>query len=101
MPARKCIICRYRCAASAGGLLTKGQTSEIHHHRGKVYRWLRRDSDARREFETVMAGPHPLDATRLQLIRLYKWSREFSEAGRLGEEVLRAPPSARRGRGPR
>jgi len=68
--------------------LSARQTSEIHHHRGKVYRWLRRDADARREFETVMAGPCPLDATRLQLIRLYKWTKEFSEAARLGEEVL-------------
>lgn len=68
--------------------LSARQTSEIHHHRGKVYRWLHRDADARREFETVMAGPCPLDATRLQLIRLYKWTKEFSEAARLGEEVL-------------
>lgn len=70
--------------------LSARQTSEIHHHRGKVFRWLHRDSDARREFETVMAGPCPLDATRLQLIRLYKWTKEFSEAAHLGEEVLTA-----------
>jgi hypothetical protein len=70
--------------------LSHRQTAEIHHHRGKVYRWLHRDADARREFETVMAGPFPLDATRLQLIRLYKWTREFAAAAHLGEEVLTA-----------
>jgi hypothetical protein len=37
-----------------------------------------------------MAGPLPLDATRLQLIRLYKWTDEFTVAARLGEEVLTA-----------
>jgi hypothetical protein len=37
-----------------------------------------------------MAGPFPLDATRLQLIRLYKWTNEFSAAARLGEHVLTA-----------
>ena len=47
-------------------------------------------ADARREFETVMAGPLPLDATRLQLIRLYKRTGEFAAAARLGEEVLTA-----------
>jgi hypothetical protein len=70
--------------------LTPRQTAEIHHHRGKVYRWLHRDEDARREFETVMTGPFPLDATRLQLIRLYKWTKDFAAAARLGEEVLTA-----------
>jgi hypothetical protein len=70
--------------------LSPRQTAEIHHHRGKVYRWLHRDADARREFETVMAGPFPLDATRLQLIRLYKWTGEFPAAVQLGEEVLTA-----------
>lgn len=70
--------------------LSPRQTAEIHHHRGKVYRWLHRDADARREFETVIAGPFPLDATRLQLIRLYKWTGEFATAARLGGEVLTA-----------
>jgi len=65
------------------------QTAEIHHHLGKAYRRLHRDADARREFETVMAGSLPLHATRLQLIRLYKRSGEFA-AARLGEEVLTA-----------
>ena len=46
--------------------LSLQQTAEIHHHRGKVYRWLHRDPDALREFETVMSGPFPLHATRLQ-----------------------------------
>jgi tetratricopeptide (TPR) repeat protein len=70
--------------------LTARQAAEIHHHRGKVYRWLRRDDDARREFDAVMAGPSPLHATRLQLIRQYKRTSEFEAAGRLGEEVLTA-----------
>lgn len=68
--------------------LTPRQTAEIHHHRGKALRWLRRDADARLEFETVMTGPFPLDATRLQLIRLYKRTSEFAAASHLGEEVL-------------
>lgn len=37
-----------------------------------------------------MAGPCPLDATRLQLIRLYKRIGEFAAAAHLGEEVLTA-----------
>jgi hypothetical protein len=45
--------------------------------------------------EMVMAGPFPLDATRLQLIRLYKWTNEFSAAARLGEEVLTATEDMR------
>jgi hypothetical protein len=44
--------------------LTPRQTAEIHHHRGKVYRWLHRDEDARREFETVMTGPFPPAKTK-------------------------------------
>jgi hypothetical protein len=70
--------------------LSPRQAAEIHHHRGKVYRWLHRDAEARREFETVMTGPVPLDATRLQLIRIYKREGEFTEAARLGEQVLTA-----------
>jgi hypothetical protein len=70
--------------------LSPRQMAEIHHHRGKTYRRLRRDADARREFEAVMAGSFPLDATRLQLIRVYKRSQEFEMAARLGEQVLRA-----------
>ena len=70
--------------------LSPRQIAELHHHRGKTYRRLYRDADARREFETVMAGSFPLDATRLQLIRVYKRSRDFELAARLGEEVLSA-----------
>lgn len=70
--------------------LSPRQTAEIHHHRGKVYRWLHRDADALHEFETVMAGPFPLDATRVQLIRFYKRTKEITAAARLGEEVLTA-----------
>ncbi len=70
--------------------LSVRQTAEIYHHRGKVYRWLHRDAEAQREFETVMTGPSPLDATRLQLIRIYKRIKEFAKAAHLGEEVLTA-----------
>lgn len=70
--------------------LTPRQTAEIHHHRGKVYRWLHLDADARREFEAVMTGPSPLHATRLQLIRIYKRTGEFAKAAQLGEEVITA-----------
>jgi hypothetical protein len=70
--------------------LSPRQTAEIHHHRGKVYRWLHRDAEAQREFEAVMAGPCRLDATRLQLIRVYKRTGELAKAAQLGEEVLTA-----------
>ncbi|ACB95927.1 hypothetical protein Bind_2314 [Beijerinckia indica subsp. indica ATCC 9039] len=70
--------------------LSPRQTAEIHHHRGKVYRRLHRDADAQREFETVIAGPSPLDATRLQLIRLYKSANKCAAAAELGKEVLTA-----------
>jgi hypothetical protein len=68
--------------------LTPRQEAEIHHHRGKFYRWLHRDADARGEFETVMVSSSPLDATRLQLIRLYKRENRFADAAALGESVL-------------
>lgn len=68
--------------------LTDRQAAEIVHHRGKALGWLLRYDEARREFETVMAGPSPLDATRLQLLRIYKRFKRFAEAARLGSEIL-------------
>jgi tetratricopeptide (TPR) repeat protein len=86
-------------AVAAGGLqlyddlaslpgLTDRQAAEIIHHRGKALGWLHRYDEAREAFETVMAGRSPLDATRLQLLRIYKRFKRFAEAGRLGSEIL-------------
>jgi hypothetical protein len=73
--------------ATLPGLTTR-QIAEIAHHRGKALAWLKRSDEARREYESVMSGPSPLDATRLQLIRAYKSTRAFADAAKLGDEVL-------------
>jgi tetratricopeptide (TPR) repeat protein len=70
--------------------LSARQRSEIGHHRGKALQWLRRHGEARAVFEEVLKSDHPLDATRLQLLRSYKAERAFAEASALILPVIEA-----------
>ena len=69
-------------------LLNTSSLAETRHHWGKAFKILGRVEDASREFETVMASADPLDATRLQLIRLYAGSDD--RAVHLADEILTA-----------
>lgn len=62
--------------------------AEIRHHWGKALKILERVEEASEQFESVMSGPHPLDATRLQLIRLYAGKND--RAVELADEILTA-----------
>jgi tetratricopeptide (TPR) repeat protein len=62
--------------------------AETRHHWGKALKILARVEEASEQFETVMAGPHPLNATRLQLIRLYAGKND--RAVELADEILTA-----------
>jgi len=70
--------------------LTPRQRSEIRHHRGKALAWIGLRDDAWKEFEAVLASDAPLDASRLQLMRGYKYAKENDKAIALGEEVMNA-----------
>lgn len=61
---------------------------ETRHHWGKALKILERVEEALEQFEAVMAGDHPLDATRLQLIRLY--AGKDDRAVVLADEILTA-----------
>jgi tetratricopeptide (TPR) repeat protein len=63
-------------------------SSEVRHHWAKALKVLGRTDDARDQFEAVMSGPHPLDSTRLQLVRLY--AKDNERAGVLADEILTA-----------
>lgn len=54
----------------ASFLLTPRQRAEIEHHRGKALLRLGDKRAAIACFQAVLAGPHPLDESRLQLVRL-------------------------------
>lgn len=60
---------------------------EIRHHWGKSFKILARLEEASEQFETVMSN-HPLNATRLQLIRLYAGKND--RAVELADEILNA-----------
>lgn len=60
--------------------------AEIRHHFGKALKLVGEVERAIEEFERVMAGAHPLNATRLQLVRLYARSNE--RAVDLADEIL-------------
>ncbi|MDW9830302.1 hypothetical protein GOB24_22250 [Sinorhizobium meliloti] len=62
--------------------------AETHHHWGKALKILARVEEASEQFETVMSGPNPLNATRLQLIRLYAGKND--RAVELADEILTA-----------
>ncbi|WP_313629551.1 hypothetical protein [Pseudomonas sp.] len=57
--------------AEAEGLTTK-QQSEIQHHKGKALVRLNREAEALTIFKGVMAGPHPLPETEIQIMRILK-----------------------------
>lgn len=60
--------------------------AEARHHWGKALKILKHNEAAADQFEAVMAGPIPLEATRLQLIRLYADERAVV----LADEILTA-----------
>lgn len=60
--------------------------AEVQHHWGKALKILKQTEAAAGQFEAVMAGPIPLEATRLQLIRLYGDERAVA----LADEILTA-----------
>lgn len=60
--------------------------AEAQHHWGKALKILKHTEAAAEQFEAVMAGPIPLEATRLQLIRLYGDERAVA----LADEILTA-----------
>lgn len=62
--------------------------AETRHHWGKALKILGQIDEASEQFEAVMSGPHPLDATRLQLIRLY--AGKSDRAVELADEILTA-----------
>lgn len=62
--------------------------AETRHHWGKALKILDRVEDASRQFEEVLASRIPLDATRLQLIRLYAGNDD--RAVDLADEILTA-----------
>lgn len=74
--------------------LTLRQRSEIRHHRGKALAWAGLRDKAWQEFEAVLESAVPLDASRLQLMRGYKYARENDRAITLGEEVMNAAEAA-------
>ncbi|RUU81268.1 hypothetical protein [Mesorhizobium sp. M7A.F.Ca.MR.362.00.0.0] len=63
-------------------------SAEIRHHWGKALRIVDRIDEAAEQFETVMAGPIPLDSTRLQLVRHY--ATDSDRAVVLADEILMA-----------
>jgi tetratricopeptide (TPR) repeat protein len=62
--------------------------AETRHHWAKALKILDRIEEATEQFEAVMSGPYPLDATRLQLIRLY--ANKNTRAVELADEILTA-----------
>jgi len=90
---------RYRARLEAFDILrvnphcTNRQRAEIDHHRAKALNLLGEREEARKAFEAIMAGPSPLAATGLQLIRIYsRTSGMAREAARLAGDILSAPP---------
>jgi tetratricopeptide (TPR) repeat protein len=62
--------------------------AETRHHWAKALKILDRIDEASEQFEAVLSGPYPLDATRLQLIRLYAGKND--RAVELADEILTA-----------
>lgn len=75
---------------SISGLSDRSR-AEVQHHRAKVLNIIGERAEAQQEFEAVMAGPCPLDATRLQLVRIYaRDPARADDAARLADEVFTA-----------
>ncbi|WP_342712630.1 NB-ARC domain-containing protein [Bradyrhizobium sp. B124] len=76
--------------ADIGGLAEQSEV-EIQHHRGKALNIVGDSAEAVKVFESVMAGPSPLQATRLQLLRIYaKGKQQPDRVHALVEEILSA-----------
>lgn len=56
--------------------LTDLECAQIQHHKGKALKRLGRAAEAAVQFETVLAGPSPMNEARLQLIDLYRGASE-------------------------
>lgn len=71
--------------------LDSGLRTEIQHHYAKALKILGREAEAREVFEAILAGPHPLHASRLQLVRLYGRSEEtIDKAAEQANAILSA-----------
>jgi hypothetical protein len=74
--------------ANLSGLSARS-AAEVEHHRAKAFNLTGDRAKAIAGFEAVLSGPCPLDAARLQLIRIY--GRDEASAGRaeaLASEIL-------------
>ncbi|MCP1755409.1 MULTISPECIES: NB-ARC domain-containing protein [Bradyrhizobium] len=75
--------------AALTGLTDRSQT-EIQHHRGKALKLVGETTEAIKVFEAVLAGPVPLQAARLQLVRMYARERKHADrAQQLVSEILK------------
>lgn len=52
--------------------LTPRERAQLQHHEGKALKRLSRSREAAERFEAVLAGPCPMDESRLQLIAIYR-----------------------------
>jgi hypothetical protein len=69
--------------------LSARSLAEIEHHRAKAFNLTGDKSKAIAGFEAVLSGPCPLDAARLQLIRVYGRDKTGAErAETLASEIL-------------
>jgi tetratricopeptide (TPR) repeat protein len=59
-------------ALAALSNLTSRERAQIQHHEGKALKRLNRLDEAAEKFKEVLAGPHPMDETRLQLVTIYR-----------------------------
>jgi tetratricopeptide (TPR) repeat protein len=70
--------------------LTVRSGVEIQHHRGKALNLIGETADAMKAFESVLSGPCPLPAARLQLLRIYAKEKKYADrAQALVSEILR------------
>lgn len=84
----------YERLAAIGGLESRTET-EIRHHHAKALKNVGRDTEAQAMFEEVLEGPHPLPASRLQLVRLYGRAKEtVDRAAEQADIVLTAAGAA-------
>jgi hypothetical protein len=80
-----------------GGLrgLTERSRVEVQHHRGKALNLIGESAEAVKAFESVLAGPCPLPASQLQLLRIYAKQKKYADrAQALVSEILRAARQA-------
>lgn len=80
----------YERLAAIGGLDSRTET-EIRHHHAKALKNVDRDAEAQAMLEEVLQGPHPLPASRLQLVRLYGRAKDtIDRAAEQADIVLTA-----------